>query len=229
MSAPSSTNGRFVGWSADAPAFLADLEANNTKDWWLQNRERYDHHVLAPMRLLAEAVEGEFGVMSIKRPHRDVRFSADKSPYKTTIAGSIDAPGGMLFGVQLSATVLSVVAGHFELAPDQLTRFRAAMMNESQGADFEQRIETLARKQLALESFSSLKGAPRGFPKDHPRVRFLAMKGLHVGRSWSANKLPAGPKVIAAIVGVWRDAAPLMEFLAQHVGPSALGSFGRPK
>jgi hypothetical protein len=53
------------------------------------------------------------------------------------------------------------------------------------------------------------------------------MKGLHVGRSWSANKLPTGPKAIDAIAGVWRDAAPLMEFLAQHVGPSTLSSSGR--
>jgi uncharacterized protein (TIGR02453 family) len=210
----------FTGWSDAAPAFFAELESHNTKQWWIENKARYDTDVLAPMQLLAADVAAEFGTMSIKRPHRDIRFSTDKSPYKTTIAGGIDASGGMLLGVQLSASELSVVAGHFELAPDQLTRFRQAIMADPSGEDFVRRIEKLGRQGYELQSFSSLKGVAKGYPKDHPRARFLGLKGLHVGRSWPAGSMPVGSTATKAIVTPWRDAAPLIEWLTEHVGPS---------
>jgi uncharacterized protein (TIGR02453 family) len=220
--AMTATTDRFTGWAAEGPAFLADLEVNNTREWWTANKRRYDADVLAPLQLLGTAVRDEFGVMSIKRPHRDVRFSADKSPYKTTIAGGIDTPGAMLLGVQLSATELSVVAGHFELAPDQLTRFRDAVVAERTGQEFEKRIDALAKKGYELQSFTALKGVAKGYPKDHPRARFLGLKGMHVGRAWTADALPHGAQAAKVITTPWRDAEPLLDFLAEHVGPSTL-------
>jgi uncharacterized protein (TIGR02453 family) len=219
---------RFTGWTAAGPGFLAELEGHNTKEWWLANKDRYDADVLAPMQLLAAAVGEEFGPMGIKRPHRDIRFSTDKSPYKTTIAGGIDAAGGMLLGVQLSATELSVVAGHFELAADQLVRFRDAVMAEPTGRDFAARIDALEAEGYALQSFSALKGVAKGYPKDHPRSRFLGLKGLHIGRSWPASAMPTGGRATRTITAPWRDAEPLLGFLSEHVGPSTAPSpFGR--
>jgi uncharacterized protein (TIGR02453 family) len=177
------------------------------------------------MQALAAEVEPEFGSMSIKRPHRDVRFSADKSPYKTTIAAGIDAPGGMLYGVQLSATELSVVAGHFEFAPDQLTRFREALDDAKIGTTFDAVVRRLGKAGYPIESFNALKSAPRGFPKDHPRAEHLARKGIHVGRAWPVSKMPTGSQAAMSITAVWRDASPLMDFLAVHVGSSATPRF----
>jgi uncharacterized protein (TIGR02453 family) len=219
-------NTRFNGWSAAGPQFLAELERNNSREWWAVNKDRYDADVLVPMRRLAAAVESEFGPMSIKRPHRDVRFSADKSPYKTTIAGGIETNGGMLYGAQLSATELSVVAGHFELAPDQLNRFRNAIVDDSSGSEFAQLVAVLDRNGYPLESFSSLKGVAKGYAKDHPRARFLGLKGLHVGRSWRVAALPFGANAVAVITQPWRDAAELMAWLATHVGPTTTSRFG---
>jgi uncharacterized protein (TIGR02453 family) len=218
VSSGSAPAASFGGWSQDAVAFFAELERNNNKEWWTANKDRYETLVLDPMRALATELEPTFGPMSIKRPHRDVRFSTDKSPYKTTIAGGIDGPGGMLYGVQFSASELSVVAGHFEFAPDQLARFRAALDDSTIGSEFDSVVALLTEASYRIESFSALKSVPRGFSKDHQRAEHLARKGIHVGRSWPTSKMPTGKKATASIAEVWGDASPLMDFLAKHVG-----------
>ena len=78
------------GWTAAAPTFFDELAGNNTREWWLANRARYDHDLVEPMAALAERLSGEFGHLKIRQPNRDIRFSNDKSPYKTTIAGGVE-------------------------------------------------------------------------------------------------------------------------------------------
>ena len=82
-----------AGIPADAVAFYAELEANNTKDWWTANKERYEQSVREPIAALTDALADEFGEARIFRPYRDVRFSADKTPYKTEQGAIASAPG----------------------------------------------------------------------------------------------------------------------------------------
>ena len=74
----------FAGFDRDVLAFYAELRADNAKDWWTANKARYERNVHEPMLRLAADLEDEFGEMKIFRPYRDVRFSADKSPYNST-------------------------------------------------------------------------------------------------------------------------------------------------
>jgi uncharacterized protein (TIGR02453 family) len=196
-----------------AAAFLAELAANNDRTWWSANKDRYQRDVREPFEAFTHALGEEFGPMTIRRPHRDVRFSADKSPYKTTIAGSITLQSGMLLGVQLSATELGAVAGHFAFAPDQLARYRAAVDDR-----FAAIVDALAAQDLPLESFSRLTRPPRGTPPDHPHGALLTYKALHVGHSWTLAKIPASSEPIADL---FRTARPLLDWLAEHVGPTA--------
>ena len=83
---------RPAGIPADAVAFYAELEANNTKDWWTANKERYERSVREPFAALTDALADEFGEARIFRPYRDVRFSADKTPYKTNAAATVGRP-----------------------------------------------------------------------------------------------------------------------------------------
>ena len=69
---------------------------------------------------------------------------------------------------------------------------------------------------------TSLKTAPRGFPKDHPRIELLRRKGLFAGKEWPLAKWMHTKAALDRVMGVWRDAAPLTEFLDAHVGPSTL-------
>jgi uncharacterized protein (TIGR02453 family) len=214
----------FNGWKPAAVRFFIELEANNTKEWWSANTERYNRDVREPMTALAAEVKSSFGSLSIKRPHRDTRFSVDKSPYKTTIAGGIETAGGMLLGLQLGTDGLSVVAGHFELAPDQLTRFRNAIDTPVTGNQFEKLALKLSSNGYPLRSFSQLKGVPKGYAKDHPRARFLSFKGLHIETRYPPNSMPS---TVNEITKTWRDAKPLLDYLHEHAGATGGPSFVR--
>src|SRR5689334_7282727 len=76
----------FRGWPAEALEFFEELAADNSKTFWTAHKQFYDTQVYAPMAALVAELEPEFGKGKIFRPYRDVRFSADKSPYKTEIA-----------------------------------------------------------------------------------------------------------------------------------------------
>ena len=105
----------FRGWSEEALEFFEGLEADNSKTYWTAHKTVYDERVRAPMEELVAELEPKFGVGKIFRPYRDVRFSADKSPYKTEIAAVIG--DGY---VRLSAEGLGAGLGMWMLAPDQL-------------------------------------------------------------------------------------------------------------
>jgi uncharacterized protein (DUF2461 family) len=83
----------FRGWSTVALDFYEGLEADNSKAYWTEHKPVYESEVRAPMEALLEELAPEFGEAKLFRPYRDVRFSADKSPYKTSIAASF-AGGG---------------------------------------------------------------------------------------------------------------------------------------
>src|SRR4051794_36356830 len=73
----------FSGFAADAFAFYAGLEDDISKAYWTAHKKAYDEHVRDPMRALVAELQPEFGPGKLFRPNRDVRFSADKAPYKT--------------------------------------------------------------------------------------------------------------------------------------------------
>lgn len=79
----------FDGFPPEAALdFYDDLEIDNSKFFWEQHKETYRTAVAEPMSALAEELADEFGTAKLFRPHRDVRFSKDKSPYKTHQAPS---------------------------------------------------------------------------------------------------------------------------------------------
>ena len=102
----------FRGFPPEALTFYEGLEADNSKAYWTANKRIYEDCVRAPMEMLCESLQAEFGPMRIFRPYRDVRFSKDKSPYKTAIAAAGEGEGGTGYYVMLSATGLYAGAGY---------------------------------------------------------------------------------------------------------------------
>lgn len=84
----------FAGFPKDSQAFFTELEANNERTWWLANKPRFDTNVAGPMRAMLDELEPELGTFRVFRMNRDVRFSNDKSPYKTAHAGMTETDGG---------------------------------------------------------------------------------------------------------------------------------------
>src|SRR5258707_11559094 len=123
----------FGGWPAEALAFYAGLEDDNSREYWTSRKAVYQERVLRPMEELLDELEPEFGEPKIFRPYRDVRFSKDKTPYKTHL-------GAMLGGgyVQLSARGLAVGDGMYGMASDQVGRYREAVAAGRTGGELEQ-------------------------------------------------------------------------------------------
>ena len=83
----------FRGWSTEAIDFYDGLEEDNSKAYWQAHKAVYEQAVLRPMEQLLDELGGQLGPGRIFRPYRDVRFSADKSPYKTAIGATVGAGG----------------------------------------------------------------------------------------------------------------------------------------
>src|ERR1051326_9263445 len=97
----------FSGWGDEALEFYEGLEADNTKTYWTRQRAVYDDQVLRPMMELLDELGPEFGEPKAFRPYRDVRFSKDKTPYKTHIGATV----GDSCYVQLSVAGLGAGPG----------------------------------------------------------------------------------------------------------------------
>ncbi len=207
----------FRGWPAEALEFFEGLEADNSKTYWERNKHVYDESVRAPMEELLGELSPRWGESKIFRPYRDVRFSADKSPYKTNIAAMIGEGY-----IQLSADGFGVGSGMWEMAPDQLERYRAAVDAKDSGVKFERVVATARGKGVDISGHGALKTAPRGYPKDHPRIELLRYKGLIAWREWPAGAWLGTPQAKERVTEFLRLAKPLTQWLHANVGASTL-------
>ena len=207
----------FTGWPASALEFYAGLEADNSKAYWTEHKRVYDEDVLAPMNALLDELAEEFGSGKIFRPFRDIRFSADKSPYKTTIAARLER-GGF---VQLSAQGLDVGAGCHGLASDQLERYREAVDDEDSGEALQRLIAELEGQGMSVDARERLKGTPRGYPEDHPRAQLLRNKDIVARKLWPDADWLHTAAARTRIVDALRLVRPLDDWIATNVGESA--------
>jgi uncharacterized protein (TIGR02453 family) len=206
----------FRGFGEDAVEFYDGLLADNSKAYWTDRREVYERDVRGPMLELLAACEAEFGPGRIFRPYRDVRFSTDKTPYKTHCGATV---GG--FYVQVGSDGLMVAGGMYRMAPDQVSRFRTAVDDERRGSDLQARLAALGSAGVAVAG-DRLKTRPRGVDPDHPRLELLRHRSLYGHRSWPPDDALHGPESLDRVVATWRALRPLAEWLDDHVGPSTL-------
>lgn len=207
----------FRGWSADALQFYEGLEADNSKTYWQAHKDVYERCVSAPMHALLTELAGEFGEGKVFRPYRDVRFSADKSPYKTHI-GLILSGGGY---VQLSAKGLAAGCGMYAFTPAQLDRYRRAVNDDRMGEALTRVVAQARSHRLTVTAQEMLKTAPRGYPADHPRRDLLRHKGLFTWQEWPINAWLGTKKAKDHTITFLRASASLNAWLAEHVGASA--------
>src|SRR5262249_16586132 len=157
----------------------------------------------------------EFGEGRIFRPYRDVRFSADKSPYKTNIAAMVG--DGY---VHLNAKGLGAGSGMWEMAPDQLERYRDAVVADGTGSALTAVVDRARAEGLAIEGHGVLKTAPKGYPRDHPRADLLRYKGIVTWKDWPAGAWLGTRKAKDRLVGFLHASKPFNEWLGTNVGPA---------
>ena len=210
----------FAGFSTEAISFYEGLVADNSKVYWQANKATYDAQVKGAMVALLDEFD-EFGPFNIFRPYNDVRFAKGRPPYKEAIGAVGEREGGAIFYVQFSAAGLTIGSGYYAMATDQLERFRAAVDDDARGAEIAAISGKLAKK-YTIGAISELKTAPRGYPKDHPRIELLRRKGLTAFMSWTPQPWMHTKAVVKKVRDGWNGASELNDWLDAHVGPSTL-------
>jgi len=206
----------FRGWPAEAVEFFHGLEADNSKAYWQRNKTFYNDMVRGPMEELLAELAPEHGPGKIFRPYRDMRFSKDKSPYKTNIAALVGDWGY----VSLSREGLSAGAGTVHMGPDQLERFRHAVDDARSGPALDALLRTIRAAGHDWAPHDPLKTAPRGYAKDHPRIEILRGRGIIMWHQWPPAAWLGTKQARARIVEVLKDSQPLKAWLGDHAGPS---------
>jgi uncharacterized protein (TIGR02453 family) len=174
--------------------------------------------VREPLEAMLDTLAGELGgEVKVFRQHRDVRFSPDKSPYKTRTYGVVFAAPAPLYA-QVDRNGLFTGTGYHQLDSAQLERFRAAVADDAAGPALEKAIGDAHA--AGVETFGEvLKTAPRGYPRDHPRVALLRHKALFGGRRLApgADGID-GAAALDHARATWQACGPMCAWLDAHVG-----------
>jgi uncharacterized protein (TIGR02453 family) len=207
---------RSAAWFTPAAfTFLKGLKRNNRREWFEAHRADYTHHILEPLRAVAAeldvrfarlAPEYEAGKRSLFRIYRDVRFSKDKSPYKTHAAlwvyhrspgrgvgKEIDGGAGFYLHLEPGA---SIVAGGLWMPPrHSLNRIRDVLADDHKAFTrivtapaFVKRFGGLTDDEPGVK----LKRMPRGFAEDHPAARWLRYNSFTCSVAYSDKDMLSG-------------------------------------
>jgi uncharacterized protein (TIGR02453 family) len=230
MRDPHALDAAFQGFGPEVFAWFAGLEADNTKAYFTATRDRYETDVRGGLDAMLTELSATFGgEVKLFRQQRNLRFApAGSPPYKTRTYGLLHSvPGpGTGFYAQLSAEGLYAGTGSYQLARDQLERFRAAVVDDRAGAQLAE--ATAAARAAGLDVVGeSLRTAPRGYPRDHPRIDLLRHKALIAGRSLPGASGIGRDETLKHVASTWRAAEPLNVWLDEHVGPTAIEARGR--
>lgn len=218
----------FAGFGERALELYEGLRADNSRTYWQAHQDVYRADVAAPLAALAEALTPEFGPVKTFRPNRDVRFSADKRPYQehAALAALADqGAGGPVVGglyAALSTDGLFVAGGYHRPARDQLERFRTLQDEAATAADLDTLLADLAAAGYPLDEGEPLRTAPRGWPRDHPRIDLLRRTSLTVSRTHEPGPWLFEPACLDVVLDGWRTARRWCAWLDEHVGASTL-------
>jgi uncharacterized protein (DUF2461 family) len=202
---------------SDGMQWFRDCEIDNSREFWALNRERYLRAVREPVLNLLEATGEEAAQWRIYKPHRDTRFAPDAPPLKTFIGALRVSPDGTGRYLQLDARGILASSGLPYFAPDQLPRWRSAVV-EVPGLDAA--IAAARSAQCTLKSGypAPLKRVPRGFDPEHRHADYLRWKGIEaLRRDHDSSDVYA-----EWLIESWQGGEQLCRWLASAVGPSSL-------
>lgn len=216
----------FTGFSPQGLKFLRHLKKNNDRAWFAPRKELYERECLAPLRALTVDLARALRKAKIPidadpsrvgfRIYRDVRFSPDKSPYKTNLGtylpyrGIRGAPGGLY--IHVSPKESFAVAGFYQLDKEPLQRWREAMASDPKR--FRTVLRALERNDLALShAHEALKRMPRGFEAlaESPIAGYFKIGTFMVSEKLSDSDLGSSG-LIDKSVALVKKAKPLLEY-----------------
>ncbi|RZI44966.1 DUF2461 domain-containing protein [Herbaspirillum sp. HC18] len=217
----------------DLIQFLGELSENNNRAWFVMNKPRYDilraEFLELVTRLIADiskfdpAVAGCNPKKALFRINRDMRFSRDKSPYKTTFSAAITASGlkkpsqggGPAYYFHIDANgVLLVAGGEYMPPPARLKTIREHVIADASGFSKVLKNRKLKERFGDLQDEGKLTRPPKGYDADAPHIEYIKMKSFIVWTETGIKKkIPAdlGKEVVAG----FKDAYPLITWLRE--------------
>ncbi len=221
----------FPGFPVETQQFLRDLRQNNTRDWFVANRARYEETVKAPAVAWVAAMGARLqsldpdlvvdlrtnGSGSLMRAARDTRFSKDKSPYKTNIAmmwwhGSGKKTQHPAFGMQLTPDDAGLMTGMFHFSKAMLEAYRQAVIDPELGPALLDAADAVASAGYKI-SGRHYKRMPRGFDKDHPRGEWLKYNSLHAYKDAINWEIVSSPVFIDCCFDHFQRMTPILHWL----------------
>ena len=180
--------------SKDTLQFLEDLKANNNRDWFLANKKRYDsykadyHKLISDLLEVMKPLDASLELLEVKhctfRINRDIRFSKDKSPYKTHMGlwlpfGSRSSESSGYY-LQIDKENTFVGGGMYCPMPEQLQKIRKEInfFHEDLVSILMEKSFKSTYGNLSRDENTTLKNPPRGFDKEHPAIEFLKLKSF---------------------------------------------------
>jgi uncharacterized protein (TIGR02453 family) len=203
----------FTGFPEAALDFYDDLEIDNSKVFWEDHKDVYRSAVAEHMRALTDSLADEFGPAKIFRPHRDVRFSKDKTPFKTHQGAFVAVAPATGYYVQIGAPGVRVGAGFYEASPARLAELRKSIDHDRSGPELERILRRLTKDGWEIAG-DRLKTAPRGYDVSHPRIELLRHRSLSVGRDYGFDEIIHSPELVDRIRHDWRVTVPFVEWTA---------------
>ena len=220
----------FAGMPDEGLAFLEDLEERNTRAFFEANKAVFRDQVQAPFAALVEAAAARLrrsvpgiGQPKVFRIYRDLRFSKDKTPYKTSMSASVpsrtagdgDRPGiDTGFYVNVGPAGLYVASGLYHPGRPELERARAAIADPDSGPELEAILRRAAGK--GLEPWlDPLQRMPRDWPADHPRAGLLKARSLVLNRQHERSPWLSTAELLDHLVADWKVMVPFNRWLEQ--------------
>jgi uncharacterized protein (TIGR02453 family) len=226
----------FEGFKPDAVRFLLELRANNDRAWFQPRKAEYERLLKEPLEALCVVLGERFADRGIPlradarspfRIYRDVRFSKDKSPYKTYVSASFAWAGeGASPGSEPRSAEAHGVGGYFHFQPDEeyvgggmwqperprLEAWRALVANDPE------RVHAATDAPAFTKAFGHLEGeqlkrVPPGYPADHPEAELLKLKDVTFGRRLAPDDV-LSPRLPDVLADAFADAEPVLRLLA---------------
>ncbi|MFJ2986976.1 DUF2461 domain-containing protein [Collimonas sp. NPDC087041] len=221
----------------DLTQYLAELSENNNRAWFVMNKPRYDilraEFLELVVRLIAEISKFDPAIASCNpkkalfRINRDMRFSHDKSPYKTHFSASITASGlkkpsqgggpSYYFHIDASGTLL-VAGGEYMPPSDRLRAIRRHIVDDASGFGKLLKNKKLMGTYGDLQTEGQLTRPPKGFDADLPHIEYIKLKNFIVWKEQPLKKM-LSDALEKELVTSFKDAFPLVSWLRQIKTP----------
>lgn len=214
----------FRGFDKDAIAFLHELTIEMNREWFEANKDRYKRVWVEPLSELLDTVAGKLAktyapvklTPHVFRIYRDTRFSKDKAPYKTHVAGVLRAGNvgsGMYFHVETGEEWVG--AGTYYFEDDKLGKWRRLVAADKTGKEIAGIVAKLRRQGYEVGGHDDYKKVPKPYPADHPRAEFLRMKGLTAAFPQMPKGMLHRAELASWIVDHAKRVAPMVKWLSK--------------